>query len=91
MTIVSFHEVEFSYDRNYLTDLLEACRKQLKQLINTHLSDKSLNRVDNIFDYFTNTNFLDRFFTTNDPKDAFFRIKQTIIDDINLLLDRKRF
>ena len=64
MIIVSFHEVDFSYDRGYLITQFESFRNALKKLIRPHLSEKSCHRVDLIMNFFTNPKFLDRFFAT---------------------------
>ena len=96
MTVVSFHEVDFSYDRAYLTNSFESFRSQLKQLIKPHLSDKSANRVDIIFNFLTNEHFLDRFFESqrsnvNSLNDPIYKIRSELISDVNILLERGRF
>lgn len=69
MTLVSFHEVEYSYDRKFLIDSFEQHRKILKQMIEKHLSDKSNERIDNFMDVFTCPTFFDFFFGTIKSKD----------------------
>ena len=59
MTIVSFHEVDFTYDRKFLVESFEDHRKQMKGLIAKHLSDKSGERIDNFMDMFANPGYLD--------------------------------
>ncbi|KAH9420656.1 Tnfaip8p, partial [Dermatophagoides pteronyssinus] len=90
MTIVSFHEVDFSYDCQYLQKQMQTCCTELKQLIRSHLSDKSQRRIDFVFDFLGCSEFLDRFFTTTDPNDGtWFELKSSIVKDINHLLERK--
>ncbi|XP_076304934.1 tumor necrosis factor alpha-induced protein 8-like protein sigmar [Tachypleus tridentatus] len=67
MAIISFYEVDFSYDRNYLLQALNECCAMLKDLISNHLTDKSLNRVDHIFSFFGSPGFLDDVFRRDSP------------------------
>lgn len=64
MTIVSFHEVDFTYDRKFLIESFEEHRKQMKGLIAKHLSDKSGERIDNFIDTFANPSYLDFLYGT---------------------------
>lgn len=92
MTIVSFHEVDFSYDRQYLQKQMQTCNVELQQLIRTHLSDKSQRRIDFVFQFLGRSEFLDRFFTTTDPTDEiWFELKASIVKDINHLLESKNW
>ncbi|XP_060527279.1 tumor necrosis factor alpha-induced protein 8-like protein isoform X3 [Cylas formicarius] len=62
MAIISFYEVDFSYDRNYLVQALDESQKNLQYIISKHLTDKSLSRVESVFSYFGNETFLDAIF-----------------------------
>lgn len=62
MTIISFYEVDFSYDRNYLVQVLGDSQKNLQSIICRHLTDKSVNRVESVFSFFANERFLDVIF-----------------------------
>ncbi|XP_019767780.1 tumor necrosis factor alpha-induced protein 8-like protein isoform X2 [Dendroctonus ponderosae] len=62
MTIISFYEVDFSYDRNYLVQVLGDSQKILQSIICRHLTDKSVNRVESVFSFFGNERFLDAIF-----------------------------
>lgn len=59
MTLISFHQVEHSYDRNFLVKHADDLRKELKALVKPHLTDKSLGRIDHVLDFFSADNFLD--------------------------------
>ncbi|XP_067127725.1 LOW QUALITY PROTEIN: tumor necrosis factor alpha-induced protein 8-like protein [Centruroides vittatus] len=63
MAIISFYEVDFSFDKNFLTQSLNNCRSLLKELVVRHLTEKSLNRIDHVFNFFTNPNVLDDVFS----------------------------
>ncbi|XP_030049382.1 tumor necrosis factor alpha-induced protein 8 isoform X3 [Microcaecilia unicolor] len=58
MTVVSFYQVDFTFDRNVLSKLLNDCRDMLHQIIQRHLTAKSHGRVDNVFDHFSDCEFL---------------------------------
>ncbi|KAM4709799.1 tumor necrosis factor alpha-induced protein 8 isoform 1-T1 [Discoglossus pictus] len=58
MTVVSFHQVEYTFDRNVLSKLLNECREFLHQVIQRHLTAKSHGRVNNVFDHFSDCEFL---------------------------------
>jgi hypothetical protein len=85
MTIVSFHELEFSYDRNYIIQSLNKCKSLLKDLVETHLSEKSLNRIEQVFNFFTKTELLDSFFRERDGDIK--QLRSDIVRDMNKLLE----
>ncbi|KAL3280103.1 hypothetical protein HHI36_017609 [Cryptolaemus montrouzieri] len=62
MAIISFYEVDFSYDRPYLTSALKECHSCLRSIVEAHLTDKSLSRIDSVFNFFTDERFLDSVF-----------------------------
>lgn len=65
MAIISFYEVDFSYDRNYLTAALGESHKCLQFIVSKHLTEKSLSRIDSVFNFFSNEQFLDDIFQVN--------------------------
>jgi hypothetical protein len=83
MTIVSFHEVDFTYDRQFLTNSLEEAKKLLHSLIESHLTQKSHGRVDHVFDYFSNGELLDKLFQTDAYKD----LRAEIANGLNNLIE----
>eukprot|EP00061_Rhincodon_typus_P014963 g42368.t1 len=58
MTAVSFYEVEFTFDRNVLAELLTECKDLLHILIERHLTPKSHGRIDHVFRLFADVEFL---------------------------------
>uniref|UniRef100_A0A2R5LCY3 Putative tumor necrosis factor induced protein n=1 Tax=Ornithodoros turicata TaxID=34597 RepID=A0A2R5LCY3_9ACAR len=62
MSIVSFHEVEFSYDQQFLAGNLRDCNSLLRNLVRAHLTEKSLGRIDHVFSFFTRPDVLDATF-----------------------------
>lgn len=62
MTVTSFYEVEFSFDRNFLNQSINECSVLLKWLVSRHLTEKSIARIDFIFGFFANPSFLEDIF-----------------------------
>lgn len=62
MTVASFYEVDFSFDRNYLMQSLAECSAMLKRLVQEHLTENSLNRIEHIFSLFGGATFLEEVF-----------------------------
>ena len=44
MTLISFYQVDHTYDRAFLTKYVEDLKKDLKDLVRPHLTEKSLGR-----------------------------------------------
>ena len=84
MAVVSFYELDYSFDKVYLTKSLERCRSAIQSLIKPHLTDKSQDRCDLVFDFLTHPEFLDFVFRQNSEE------KKTLgllVTDINKALD----
>lgn len=84
MTVISFYEVDFTFDKIYLAKTLNECSAMLKKLVERHLQDKSLVRIENVFGIYGNTDFLEAMFQPNGPYKA---VLKTMVDDLNKLLD----
>nr|CAG4650578.1 EOG090X0GLS [Sida crystallina] len=83
-TVISFHEVDFSYDQKFITQLLIECRNLLKQIVTPHLTDKSLGRIDMVFNFFSNQSFLDAVFKKNSE---YSELMGKIVADMSAALD----
>lgn len=92
MVVVSFHEVDFSYDRNYLIKSFEGCRQSLKELVKRHLSDKSQHRIDNVFNFLTNADFLDIAFEMKNSANVeqYRNIRSEMANGIKVLLENSK-
>lgn len=87
MIAVSFYEIEFSYNRNYLINYLSKCKETLKELTKRHLTDKTLSRIDKVFDFFSNVVFLDSvFIKRSDPE--LVETVRILINGLKELLDK---
>lgn len=84
MAVISFYEVDFSYDRSYLIKHLKECSSSLHFIVQRHLTDKSVSRIDHVFGFFSNPQFLDAIF----KKDSQYReILGKIVSDMNRAMD----
>ncbi|XP_053557567.1 tumor necrosis factor alpha-induced protein 8 isoform X3 [Bombina bombina] len=84
MTVVSFHQVEYTFDRNVLSALLNECRDLLHQVIQRHLTAKSHGRVNNVFDHFSNCDFLAALYNPFGPYKPHL---QRLCNGVNKMLD----
>lgn len=65
MAVVSFYEMEFSYDRRYLVGAFDETRALLSDLVRSHLTGKSLGRIDYVFGFFGKPETLDSVFASD--------------------------
>ncbi|XP_024086401.1 tumor necrosis factor alpha-induced protein 8-like protein isoform X1 [Cimex lectularius] len=84
MAVISFHEVEFSYDRPYLLNALNESHSCLRKVVSRHLTDKSLQRIDSVFGFFDNPQFLDAVFK---PSSDYKEVLGRLVSDINKAMD----
>ncbi|XP_042866872.1 tumor necrosis factor alpha-induced protein 8-like protein isoform X1 [Penaeus japonicus] len=83
-TVISFFEVDYTFDRSFLIKNINDCRGLLKQLVGNHLTDKSLGRIDHVLDFFTDATFLEEMFKKSSP---YRPALKSIIDDMNKAFD----
>ncbi|KAK6468203.1 tumor necrosis factor alpha-induced protein 8-like protein 1 isoform X1 [Huso huso] len=84
MTAVSFHQIEFTFDRRVLSAMLNDCRELLHQAINRHLTGKSHARVNHVFNLFADCDFLAALYG---PSEVYRPHLQKICEGINKMLD----
>ncbi|XP_077146946.1 tumor necrosis factor alpha-induced protein 8 isoform X4 [Ranitomeya variabilis] len=84
MTVVSFQQVEYTFDRNVLSKLLNECRELLHQVIQRHLTAKSHGRINNVFDHFSNCEFLAALYN---PFGPYKNHLQRLCEGVNKMLD----
>lgn len=80
MIITSFHEVDYSYDLAFILPKIKEIHTMLKDLVKKHLTDKSLMRIDEVFNFFENPEFLDQLFTNNP---SYRELMEKIVQDMN--------
>ncbi|XP_050669946.1 tumor necrosis factor, alpha-induced protein 8-like protein 2 A isoform X2 [Leptidea sinapis] len=70
MAVVSFSEVDFSYDRNFLLDALRESHQSIKSVVERHLSDKSVSRLAGVFSIISRGDLLDSLFAGQIDEDV---------------------
>lgn len=86
MTLVSFFQVDHTYDRLYVIQQLGELEELLVQLIQPHLTNKSVARIDQIFTVVKTGEFLDSIYVPN--KNAEMReIMGRVVDDVNSCME----
>jgi hypothetical protein len=80
---LSFYEVEFTFDYEYLSTILTSCRHSINAVIKNHLTDKSLKRVENVFGFFKERQFLEEVFRNS----KYSSLMDSIVKDTRVLLD----
>ncbi|XP_061461709.1 tumor necrosis factor alpha-induced protein 8-like protein 2 [Rhineura floridana] len=84
MTAISFHEVDFTFEKLVLAELLRECRDLLLKLVEKHLTPKSHGRIRHVFDHFANTELLALLYSPGEPYQP--RLEK-ICEGMNRLID----
>ncbi|UJR26946.1 hypothetical protein I4U23_008254 [Adineta vaga] len=83
--IVTFYEVDFTFDRLFLTRMCKECQELTHKIVSTHLTQKSHTRIDYIYNYVSNLQFLDYVFNPNATSNR--AIIKDIVEDMHSLMD----
>ncbi|XP_053573447.1 tumor necrosis factor alpha-induced protein 8-like protein 3 [Bombina bombina] len=86
MTAVSFYEVEYTFDKNVLSELLHECKTILHQLVQRHLTPKSHSRIDRVFNHFADVEFLTALYSLDGNCRPYLK---KICEGVNKLLDER--
>lgn len=84
MAVISFYEVDFSFDLPYLQKSLDESQATLKQIVERHLTDKSLDRIDEVFTFFNDPKLLETCFRVDSP---YREVVAAIVKDLNSAMD----
>lgn len=84
MTIISFHEVDFSFDLKFIQAKFIQLREILQNLVKRHLTDKSHSRIDEVFEFFHDANFLETVFKQNSP---YRELMDKIVADMHIAME----
>lgn len=84
MAVISFHEVEFSFDLPYLQKSLDESHAALKSIVERHLTEKSLCRIDEVFGFFNDPKLLETCFRADSP---YQEVVAAIVKDLNSAMD----
>ena len=78
------YEIDYTFDKYYLSDVLKKCKEMTHAIIKRHLTDKSKDRVDNVYDFFADPKFLEDIYKPIGPYRPTLGL---IVDDARRLLD----
>lgn len=67
LSIISFYEVDFTFDLPYLQKSIAESQVALKSIVQPHLTEKSLGRIDEVFDFFGEEALLETAFRPDSP------------------------
>lgn len=84
MAIISFYEVDYSFDLPYLQKALTESHNALKSIVQRHLTDKSLGRIDEVFGFFNDPRLLETAFRADSP---YRELLGKIVEDMNTAMD----
>ncbi|CAG7722403.1 unnamed protein product [Allacma fusca] len=84
MTITSFTEVDFSYDRNFLLTSVNQCDEMLMSLVKNHLTDKSKGRIQFVANLLRDPTLLDSSFKKGTPQNE---IMKKMVAEINKAIE----
>eukprot|EP00092_Neocalanus_flemingeri_P010152 GFUD01010941.1.p1 GENE.GFUD01010941.1~~GFUD01010941.1.p1 ORF type:complete len:192 (-),score=42.86 GFUD01010941.1:75-650(-) len=88
-TLISFYQVDHTYDRFFLVKYLTELETLLKNLIRPHLTEKSVGRVEQIFGVVKTDDFLDHIYLpkmfVSHPEMR--QLMGKVVEDLNACLD----
>ena len=84
-TVITIFEVDFKFDRAVLTRMCKECQDLTHKIISKHLTPKSHARVDFVFNYVSNLQFLEYSFNPSSTVNR--AIVKEVIDDMHSLMD----
>ncbi|XP_030248674.1 tumor necrosis factor, alpha-induced protein 8-like protein 2 B [Sparus aurata] len=84
MTAISFYEVDFTFDKDVMEEILNSSRDLLLKLVNAHLTPKSHGRINHVFNHYSNPDLLAKLY---DPSGPFRPNLTKICKGLNKLVD----
>ncbi|MBN3300025.1 tumor necrosis factor, alpha-induced protein 8-like protein 2 B [Amia ocellicauda] len=67
MTAISFYEVEFTFDKAVMSEILVECRDMLLKLVEKHLTPKSHGRINHVFNHYSDVELLTKLYSPAGP------------------------
>lgn len=81
---LSFYEIDYTFDKKYLHDSLNECKQITHQIIKRHLTDKSKQRVDHVYGFFSDQKFLEEIYKPSSIHKPTFSL---VVEDARRLID----
>merc|ERR1712192_383498 len=85
MTLISFYQVDHTFDRSFVIKYLTELEALLKKLITRHLTEKSVGRVEQIFGVVKTGEFLDSIYVPGKNSEMRVLMGQVVADLNNCL------
>ena len=63
----SLLQVEFTFDKAVMSEILTACRDMMLKLVATHLTPKSHGRINHVFNHYSDPEFLTQLYNPDGP------------------------
>lgn len=63
--VISFYEVEFTFDVDYMEQAVKESQVLLTSLTKNHLTEKSMKRIEHVYNFFTDRKLLEEAFKSN--------------------------
>lgn len=86
MTLISFYQVDHTYDRPFIIKYLSDLEDLLKVLVSPHLTDKSIGRVEQVFGVVKNPDLLDSCYIPK-KNDELHDIMGRVVEDMNACIE----
>jgi len=86
MTLISFYQVDHTYDRGFIIKYLSDLEDLLKKLISPHLTDKSVGRVEQVFGVVKNADLLDSLYIPK-KNEELRDIMSRLVEDMNTCME----
>ncbi|XP_047140229.1 tumor necrosis factor alpha-induced protein 8-like protein isoform X2 [Hydra vulgaris] len=84
-SIISFYEVDFTFDCEYTVTMMKDSQKLLEKLVCNHLTAKSLKRIECVYNFYSNPDVLDSVFQ---PGSKFRPYLANIVKSLNTLIEQ---
>lgn len=84
-SVITLFEVDFQFDRAILTRMCKECQELTHKIVASHLTQKSHVRIDFVFNYVSNLQFLEFAFNPNSPVNR--AIVKEVVGDMQSLMD----
>jgi len=83
-SIISFYEVEFTYDGEYMEKVIKDSQELLQQFVKNHLTEKSLKRIEHVYSLYSNPDLLGEVF---EPGSKYRPYLGSITNSLNTLIE----
>ena len=84
-TIISFYEVDFTFDAEYMVTAMNESKELLKSFVEKHLTEKSLTRIESVYQVYSNEDLLNDAFQ---PESDYRPFLGNIVTGLNTLIEQ---